>query len=435
MKSRPRQSAAARQPDARAAALHLLGGVLRRGQPLDEGFDAAAAGLEERDRAFARLLTATALRRLGQIDAVLAAFVERPPPPLVQDILRLSAAQLLFVGTPAHAAVATAVDLARRRHQTTFTGLVNAVLRRVADQGPRLVAAQDALRLNTPDWLWRRWCAAYGEDRTRAIAAVHLVEAPVDLTAKDDTAAWASALQAEVLPTGSLRLHQAGRVTALPGFAAGAWWVQDAAAALPARLLMAALGAPQGRTAIDLCAAPGGKTLQLAAAGCAVTAVDTSARRLHQLRDNLARTSLAAEVVKADALTWRPAAPADALLLDAPCTATGTIRRHPDLPYLKSADDIARLARRQGELLRAAAAMLRPGGVLVYSVCSLEPEEGEGVVAAALADGLGCQRETVSAAALPPEFVTAAGDLRTLPCQWPERGGLDGFYAAVLRKL
>jgi len=423
----PRQSLKPVPPDARAATLRLLTDVLRHGRALDDNFDAAAQGLEDRDRAFARLLTATTLRRLGQIDAALAQFIERTPPAIIQDMLRLSAAQILFIGTPAHAAVATGVELAKRNGYDKFAGLLNAVLRRLTEKGAQIVTGQDAAKLNTPGWMWDRWTAAYGESAARAIATAHLLEAPADITLKDPSAA--SHLNAKILPTGSLRLGEHGRIDTLPGFAEGAWWVQDAAAALPARILLAALGEPHDKKVIDLCAAPGGKTLQLAAAGCAVTAVDTSDRRLKLVDDNLRRTQLSASVVTADALTWRPDQLADAVLLDAPCSSTGTIRRHPDLPHLKKAKDIPTLAQRQRDLLAAAASMLKPGGVLVYSVCSLEPEECEGVIAAT-----SLRREKIIAPEL-GEFLTPEGALRTLPGLWAARGGLDGFYAALLRKL
>lgn len=424
-------------PDARLAALSLLSGVLRQDRAIDDAFDGAAAGLEPRDRAFARLLVATTLRRLGQIDAALAGFLERIPPPSIQDVLRLSAAQILFVGTPIHAAVATGVDLAKRGTHMKFAGLVNAVLRRLTERGAELIAAQDAAKLNTPPWLWERWLGAYGAERARALAEAHLIEAPVDLSLKDRASAdiWASQLSAQVLPTGSLRLGDHGRIDQLPGFAEGAWWVQDAAAALPVRALLAALGDPIGKSVIDLCAAPGGKTLQLVAAGCDVTALDTSAKRLAFVDENLKRMCLAANVIKADALDWRPTKLADAVLLDAPCSSTGTIRRHPDLPHLKNAVDIPRLAQRQRELIKAATAMLKPGGLLVYSVCSLEQDEGEGAVTAALMADLSLRRERISKSSELLSFLTPAGDLRSMPSQWADRGGLDGFYAAVLRKV
>ncbi|MDX2143814.1 MAG: RsmB/NOP family class I SAM-dependent RNA methyltransferase [Rhodospirillaceae bacterium] len=437
--ARDARKALVRAPrDARMAAYMVLGGVLRAGTPADEGFETAVGALEPRDRAFVRLVVATTLRRLGQIDAVLAGFLDRLPPPAAQDALRLGAAQILFVGTPAHAAVATTVELVRALDQERLVALANAVLRRLTREGAALVAAQDAARLNTPEWLRQRWAAAYGEDIAHAIAAAHLVEPATDLSLKDPATApdWAARLSATVLPTGSLRTTASGRVESWEGFSEGAWWVQDAAAALPAKILLQALGNGSAKAVADLCAAPGGKTLQLAAAGCAVTAVDISSRRLDMMADNLKRMNLSATVLTADALTWRPIMPVDAVLLDAPCSATGTIRRHPDLPYLKSASAIPRLAEKQRQLLAHAAGFMKPGGVLLYSVCSLEPEEGEGVVDAFLGAHPGFVREAISPEAIGGQraFLTPAGDVRTLSCHWPELGGLDGFYIALLRK-
>jgi 16S rRNA (cytosine967-C5)-methyltransferase len=445
VKAAAAKAAAARKPlartprDARMAAYLVLSGVVRSGTPIDEGFDNAVGALEPRDRAFVRLVVATTLRRLGQIDAVLGSFLDRTPPPAVQDALRLGAAQILFVGTPSHAAVATTVELVRALDQERLVGLANAVLRRLAREGAAaLVAPQNAARLNTPEWLWSRWSAAHGDDLARQIAATHLSEPPTDLSLKNPATAteWAARLSAHVLPTGSLRITTSGRVENWEGFAEGAWWVQDAAAALPANIVLHALGTGAGKAVVDLCAAPGGKTLQLVAAGCAVTAVDLSARRLERVAANLKRIGLVAHVVTADALTWLPSAAADAVLLDAPCSATGTIRRHPDLPALKSAADIPRLAEKQRQLLAHAATFVRAGGVLLYSVCSLEPEEGEGVVEAFLAAQPDFARVAISPDAVggQGEFITPAGDVRTLPSHWPERGGLDGFYIALLKR-
>jgi 16S rRNA (cytosine967-C5)-methyltransferase len=425
----------------RLIALQILQSVLDQGRPLDEALSAHAGlgRLEARDRGFVRNLVATTLRRLGQIDALIDHCLDRPLKPKLAElrqVLRLGACQLAFLGTPAHAAVSTTVELARGPRLAAHRGLVNAVLRRLTREAPELVAAQDAARLDTPDWLWDAWTAAYGEAAARAIASSHLGEPPLDLSVRGDgpaRAAWAGKLDAEVLPNGTLRLPPGrGEVTRLAGYDEGAWWVQDAAAALPARLL----GPVEGRRVIDLCAAPGGKTAQLAAAGAEVTAVERSASRLAQLRKNLARLGLEATTVAADATTWRPRDPADAVLLDAPCSATGTLRRHPDIAHLKGPEQIAALTEIQDRLLAAAAEMVRPGGLLVYAVCSLQPEEGPARIAALLAAGAPFARFPLEASELPElePAITAEGELRTLPCHWAERGGLDGFYACRLRR-
>lgn len=424
--------------DPRRLALDVLAGVLRQGRPLDEAF-AGHPGLDHlsrRDRALARNLASTTVRRLGQIDALIAHCLERPLKDeawRVGDVLRLGICQLVFLGQPAHAAVHTAVGLAPGGRLARHRGLINAVLRRLGRDGRRLVAAQDAARLNTPDWLWQAWRRAYGGDKCRRIAEAHLAEAPLDLSVKADAAAWAERLDARVLPTGSLRRAAGGAVTELPGFDTGAWWVQDAAAALPARLL----GEVAGRHVIELCAAPGGKTAQLAAAGARVSAVDRSAPRLARLGANLRRLGLEADLIQADVRTWRPREPADAVLLDAPCTATGTMRRHPDVAYLKRADDVGRMAVLQAELLSAAAAMARPGGEVVYCACSLQEEEGAGVVDAVVGAGAPLAAEAVTAQALGglAELIDHGGRLRTLPCHLAARGGMDGFFAARLRRV
>jgi 16S rRNA (cytosine967-C5)-methyltransferase len=424
-------------PSARLVALDLLGAVLRRRRPLDDAIEDSPAvhGLSSRDRAFARLLVATALRRLGQIDALIDRCLKIPLAPraaVVQDILRLGVAQLLFLRTPAHAAVATSVDLAQIRGFLSHKGLVNAVLRRLSVEGEKLAQAQDAPRLNTPDWLWQSWTTSYGEATARAIAAAHLKEAPLDLTLREDADGWCGKLEATLLPTGTLRRAPGGSISALPGYAEGAWWVQDAAAALPARLF----GEVAGREVVDLCAAPGGKTAQLAAAGAQVTAVDRSPRRLDRLVANFDRLGLPIAAVAADALTWRPDRPIDAVLLDAPCTTTGAIRRHPDVPHLKLPEDVARLSVVQDNLLRAAIDMLRPGGILVYCTCSLEPAEGPQRIEALFAAGVPIERRPITPGEIgvEPEWITADGDLRTLPCYLAEYNGLDGFFSARLVK-
>jgi 16S rRNA (cytosine967-C5)-methyltransferase len=428
----------------RRLAATVIDGVLRRRRPLDELLDDAPtlAALDERDRAFTRALIGIVLRRLGTLRHLVNAFVERGLPaqaPLVETALLLGAAQILFLDVPDHAAVDLAVRLVQAdRHAARFSGLVNAVLRRVTREGAARLAALDAAALDTPDWLLARWTKTYGEDTARAIAAAGNREPALDLTVKNDPQSWAKRLDGRVLPTGTVRAIAHGPVTALPGFADGEWWVQDAAAALPALLFGKKIA---GLRIADLCAAPGGKTAQLAAAGAEVTAVDRAPARLARLRQNLDRLKLAAELVCADATAWTPdRADFDAVLLDAPCTATGTIRRHPDVPWLKRESDIAALANLQGRLIERALALTRPGGTLIYCTCSLEPEENEDVVAALLARAPGVNRLPIAGDEVfgRAEFVNKAADLRTLPCHFPDAdsrfAGVDGFYAARLRK-
>lgn len=403
----------------RESAFDLLTAVLEHRRTLEAALDALPAGLG-RDRAAAHRLAAAVLRRMGTLDAVLERFLHKEPPEPVRNILRLGAAGLLLLETPSHAAVATAVALARARRLASFAGLVNAVLRRVATAGTAVLSELDAPRLDTPAWLWTAWGPS-----ARVIATAHQQEAPLDLTLKPGTE---PPLGAMLLPTGSVRFPTGTRVADIPGFEAGALWVQDAAAALPARLL-----APRpGERVADLCAAPGGKTAQLAASGAAVTAVERDPGRLDRLAANLRRWGLAAELVGADAATWRPAAPFDAVLLDAPCSATGTIRRHPDVLRLKRPRDVQSLIRTQDVLLAAAASMLRRGGRLIYAVCSLQPEEG--VPRAQAAARYGLRPDPFLPEELPglPEALTPEGFLRTHPGLWADLGGMDGFFAARL---
>ncbi len=422
---------------ARKAAVAILSDVLRRKRPLDVAASEAlaAANLPPRDAGFARAIATTSLRRFGQLEALIRQFVPKSPPPHkagpTLEILLAGACELLFLGVAPHAAVDAANRLAQSDAKAVhFKALINAVLRRVAKEGEAAIAAQDAGVLNTPDWLWPRWVANYGEETARAIAAAHLPVPPLDLTLKslDDPS---TDLVGEPLAPGRLRLNDAGRIEELPGFYDGRWWVQDFAATLPARLF----GDVQGKAAIDLCAAPGGKTAQLAAAGAHVTAVDVSSDRLAVIGENLARLKLDADLITADVRDWRSPAPAPLVLLDAPCTSTGTIRRHPDLPWLKSAADLSICENLQRELLDAAAEMTAEGGTLVYAVCSLEPEEGEEQI-----DALLRRRSDFARVPIAPEevfdarFVSRHGDLKTLPFYWGERGGMDGFYAARLRR-
>jgi 16S rRNA (cytosine967-C5)-methyltransferase len=413
---------------------------------LDDAFEEAAAderfaALEPRDRAFARAIATVTLRRLGQLRAIIANFIDKPLPPKrgqLDEILLAAAAQLVFLKTPPHAVINLAVFQVRGDAQARrFSRLANAVLRRVSEKGAALAASQDPAPLNTPDWLWERWVAGYGEDEAYRIATQHLDEPPLDLSVKSGAAGWAERLGGIVLPTGSVRIVAKGRVEELEGFAEGEWWVQDAAASLPAQLL----GDVSGKLVADLCAAPGGKTAQLAAAGAKVWAVDSSPKRLERLKANLARLKLEAETVEADASLWLPPEPLDAVLLDAPCSATGTIRRHPDIPYLKSAADIDELASLQRKLLAHAATLLKPGGMLIYCTCSLEIAEGPAQTRRILSE-----RSDIALVPLRPEevagrseWIDADGALRTLPhylnLSDPALSGMDGFYAArFLRK-
>lgn len=417
---------------ARSVAHALLGEVLRRRRPLDEALAGGSLdALEARDRAFARLLVATVLRRLGQLDDLISQFVEKPLPEKaapVLDALRLGLAQLLILRTADHAAVDSSVRLLEGQFDG-FKGLVNAVLRRATREGDERLKAQDAARLSTPGWLWDSWVGAYGESVTRSIAEVHLTEPPLDLSVRADAKLWAPRLEAAILPTGTLRSDSAV-VGELPGFGDGAWWVQDAAAALPARLL----GDVAGRRVADFCAAPGGKTLQLATSGARVVAIDRSARRLERVRENLQRVKAEAELVVADAAAWQPAEPPEAILLDAPCSATGTLRRHPDVVHLKSPTDVERLSAVQDRLLDHAIRLLPSGGLLVYCVCSLEPEEGPQRIVRLMKDGAPVEAVPVTPAEVPAEMIRD-GYLRTLPSHWKDKGGMDGFFAARLRKV
>ena len=419
--------------------------MLRRRRPLDNEFEGAdqhpgLAALADRDRALVRKLAATVLRRIGTLRHMLSLYLDSgfpPDAPRVETALLIGAAQILFLDVPDHAAVDLSVRLVQAdRRAAKYPGLINAVLRRVTREGPELLKALDAVPLDTPPWLFVRWKQVYGEETARAIAIAHGHEPPLDLTIKSDATSWATRLRGRVLPTGSIRTATQGLISLLPGFTDGIWWVQDAAAALPARLF----GDIAGKSVADLCAAPGGKTAQLAQAGAQVTAVDRSANRLARVRENLARLGLTAETVVADATEWQ-AGPFDAVLIDAPCSSTGTIRRHPDVGWLKNELDIAQLIGLQRRLLDRAVALTKPGGRIVYCTCSLEPEEGEQQIDALLAREPKLRRIMVNADEIDgiADFVTPAGDLRTLPSHWPDpdprMSGLDGFFAARLERV
>ena len=442
--ARPRTSPQPEVPGlaARRIAADILDGVLRRRTALDELLSGKSAhpglaGLAERDRALMRRLVATVLRRLGTLRHLVGGFLDKGFPsdaPRVETILLLGAAQILWLEVPDHAAVDLSVRLAQAdRRAARYAGLVNAVLRKVTQSAA--TKPVDGSTRDTPEWLLKRWKKAYGPDTARAIATAHGHEPALDLTVKQDAESWAERLRGRVLPTGTVRTLAHGAISLLPGFSEGAWWVQDAAAALPIR----SFGDIQGKNIVELCAAPGGKTAQLALAGAKVTAVDRSPARLNRMRDNLARLSLSAETVAADALDWQ-GGPFDGVLLDAPCSATGTIRRHPDIPWLKDEADLPVLTSLQRRLIDRAVELTKPGGTFVYCVCSLEPEEGQNQIETLLARDSRVMRSPISGQEVfgHAEFITTDGDLRTLPQQLPDPdprwAGLDGFYAARLTR-
>ncbi len=428
---------------ARRIAAEILEGVLRRHRPLEHELEEGAAqadfaALPVRDRALVRALVAMVLRRLGTLRHFLSQWVKLPArAPRLETALLVGAAQILWLDVPDHAAVDLAVRLVQAdRRSARYAGMANAVLRRFTREGAQLLANIDSAALDTPHWLMARWEKNYGAKTARAIAIANAREPALDLTVRNDPAHWASVLGGRVLPTGSVRAIAHGPISQLPGYAEGAWWVQDAAAALPAKLL----GDVRGLAVADLCAAPGGKTAQIAAAGARVIAVDHAPERLERLRRNLARLHLTAETIAADATQWQ-AGPFDGVLLDVPCSSTGTIRRHPDIPWLKRLADIAALAALQRRLALRAAELTKPGGILVYCSCSLEPEEGIEIVRDLLDQGPRLARRPISAGEVfgHSEWLTEDGDLRTLPCHLPDpdsrMAGLDGFYAARLQRI
>jgi 16S rRNA (cytosine967-C5)-methyltransferase len=429
----------------RIAAAQILAETLTKGRSLEDRFAAESAlgplaGLDSRDRALARAIVTAALRRLGTIRKAIGRFLERGSPKRSGSfdwILLVAAAQILFLDAPDHAAVDLAVRATRAEPAAApFAAVVNGVLRNIIREKQSILDASDALDDDTPAWLAARWRNAYGAERARAIAEAHRHEPTLDLSVKSDVEGWARRLGGIVLPTGSLRLETHRPIRELDGYEDGEWWVQDAAAALPARLL----GAAAGMRIADLCAAPGGKSAELAAAGAHVTAVDRSAERLKRLAANFERLRLDIEVAVSDALSFE-ATPFDAILLDAPCAATGTIRRHPDVAWTKRAGDVAMLAQLQVQLLDRAISLTKPGGLVVFCTCSLEPEEGENHVAALLRRNPDVRRIPIEASEIGglAECLTEAGDLRTLPCHLPgptpRLSGLDGFFATRLQRV
>ncbi len=429
---------------ARIAAHQVISDVIAGGHALDERFSSSAVpnrtlGLDPRDRALVRSIATVAVRRLGAIRRAMARLLDRGLPRnagQLEWMMIVGLAQILFLDTPDHAAVNLAVRAAKEDVKTAgYSGLLNAVLRNAIREREALLGDLDPLTVEAPGWLAQRWRRSWGEERARAIAAAHLMEPTLDISVIDDAEGWARRLGGTVLPTGSIRIDAHTPVPELDGYAEGRWWVQDAGAALPAKLLRFG----QGARVLDLCAAPGGKTAQLAAAGVQVVALDRSAERLKQLSANLARLGLHADIVVADAASWS-AEPFEAVLVDPPCSATGTIRRHPDVQWTKKPGDIDQLAALQSRILDRAAALVRPGGEIVYCTCSIEPEEGEFQIAALLRRNPDFRRDRIEPGecGLPEEFVSADGELRTLPSFWPNENprfaGIDGFFASRLRK-
>lgn len=402
---------------ARATAVAILDGVLGEGRMLS---DFSGADLAPADRARALRLAETVLRYIEPADKLLDRSLRKSPPLTVRNTLRLAVVERAQ-GAPAHGVVNAAVEITRQGGKRTanLAGLVNAVLRAL----PETVSLAPQ---KLPRWLRQPLVHTYGRDIVTAVEAVQSQEPPLDLTLREGF----PAPEGELLPTGSLRLRSPGQISALPGYAEGGWWVQDAAAALPAKLL-----APQpGERILDLCAAPGGKTLQLAAAGADVTALDISGPRIARVQANLDRTGLTATLVTADALHWQPDGLFDAILLDAPCSATGTIRRHPDLPLVKDGSELPALIALQSSLIDRALGWLKPGGRLVYATCSLLAEEGEVQLAAALQRHPSLTVERLDLAGISPDWWTPEGALRLRPDHWAESGGIDGFFIALLRK-
>ena len=412
----------------RRAALRLVQGVIADRRVMSDQ-TAVLEPLAPAERARAQRLALDALRGAGRADRILAPCFDRRPPLRVVNILRLAVAELAQ-GAAAHGVVNDWVAIAAEdRKHAAMKGLVNAVLRRIAPDAAAQWAALPPPRL--PDWLRKPLVAAWGRDAVAGIEGAQAAAPPIDLTARGDPSALAAATGGRLLPTGSVRIAPGAQVSALPGYDTGAFWVQDAAAALPARVLRPM----PGERILDLCAAPGGKTLQLAAAGADVTALDLSPQRLARVEENLTRTGLSARIVAGDALAFAEGG-WDAILLDAPCSATGTIRRHPDLPFARDGSGVAALAATQAAMIDHALGLLRPGGRLVFCTCSLLPQEGERQVTAALArhPGLAVDREALAVPGVDPAWIGPAGGLRLRPDLWPDLGGLDGFHIALFRK-
>ncbi|USG61286.1 hypothetical protein NBZ79_19190 [Sneathiella marina] len=419
------------QTNPRRAAVHLLTRVLQKHQLLEEILNPVLKDLSPRDRSLSRALASTTLRHLGVIDGLIDKMLDRPLSEKIfeiRHILRIGIAQILFLNIPSHAAVHDTVELVPEKSK--YRGMVNALLRRTDRQGAKLLHQMDVPKHNTPPWLWENWVAHYGDETAHEIAAANMTEAELDISVKGDPQKWAKLLDADILANGSLRRPAASDITSLPGFSDGEWWVQDAAASIPAALF----GNVEGKTILDCCAAPGGKTAQLAASGAKVIALDRSKGRMKRLADNMNRLQLTVDIQVGEAENYSPEQKLDGILLDAPCSSTGTLRRHPDVAYLKSPADIEKLGSLQMRLLDAASKQLTPDAILVYSVCSLQAEEGEHQVDNLLKRDSSLKRQPVNAAEIGglSEVINAKGDIRCLP---QHLGGMDGFFAARLVKL
>ena len=414
---------------ARRSAVFLLDQVLGEGRLMSELLGGnTLERLAPDDRARAQRLATDTLRNLERADRVLQKHLRKYPPLTVRNALRVGAVELCQGGA-AHGVVNAMVELVGSSpHVGQLKGLTNAILRKVAAEGPEMWETLRSPRL--PKWLRNPLVSAWGAEEIAAMEAAHLAGAALDLTPKADAKAVAEAVGGVVLPTGSVRIVDAGQVTALAGYDAGDWWVQDAAAAIPVRVL-----APKtGETALDMCAAPGGKTMQMSALGATVTAVDDSEPRMARVRSNLERTGLQAEVVVQDVLQHQ--GQYDVILLDAPCSATGTLRRHPDLPFAKDGSEFFDLMTLQEQMLDHAWSILKPGGRMVFCTCSLLPDEGEVQVEEALErhSDMSVDRDALALDGVDATWISEEGGLRLRPDYWPDLGGMDGFYIACLRK-
>lgn len=425
----------------RKICLDILSAILRKSAGLEDEFsriidlEDKKQKIENRDRTFIRLLLTTSLRRLGEIDFYLTKLLDKPLPTkafFIQDVLRISIAQILFLKTPEHAAVSTAVELVKNSLFKGFSGLVNAVLHRFIKEQNKICSIESIETSNIPQWLLNIWQKEYGIEKTRKIVSACLKEAPLDFTVKENPEFWAEKLECKVLATGTLRREKSCLVSNLPGYEEGEWWIQDFSASLPVKLFQSVTG----KKVADVCAAPGGKTAQLILNGADVEAIDISKNRIKRLEENLSRLKYSSKTITQDALEWalcQKKKSFDAILLDAPCSATGTIRRHPDVLFHRKYEDIERLKDLQYNLLKAMLPLLKKEGVLIYCVCSIIPDEGvqliDRVVQERLAERICLTNE------IPLEIISQKGDLLVTPDCYSDDGGCDGFFAARLKKV